>query len=72
MVLNSISSESVEQNIVYVLSIISAVIDSYLPLDQKAESSRKVYEMLHNWLLTDIPDTIQSPIMDLIFNFFSG
>jgi len=50
MVLKSISSETVEQTIVYVLSIINAVIDSYLPTEQKAESSRKVFELLYNWL----------------------
>jgi hypothetical protein len=58
MVLDSISSETVEQTIVYVLSIISAVINSYLPTEQKAEASGKVFDLLHNWLQKDIPDVI--------------
>jgi aminopeptidase N len=50
MVLKSIQSETVEQIIVYVLSILNVVIKSYLPHQVREESARKLFELLFNWL----------------------
>jgi hypothetical protein len=72
LVVNQLKHETAEQTIVYALSVLSGLISNYLPRDQVKPSKERIFEMLLEWLSSDVAESIKTPLVDCLFGFTSG